>query len=71
MIYYVRLSKTIHRQIRNLPGHIRSVANQKILSLAKILIRQMRKNSTDTQATFAFGLMVIFALFGKSLKMNK
>ncbi len=35
MMYYVRLSKTIHRQIRNLPGHIRSAANQKILSLAK------------------------------------
>lgn len=35
MMYYVRLSKTIHRQLRNLPGNIRSVANQKILALAQ------------------------------------
>lgn len=35
MTYHIRLSKTIHRQIRTLPGHVRSVANRQILALAQ------------------------------------
>jgi mRNA-degrading endonuclease RelE of RelBE toxin-antitoxin system len=35
MNYHVRLSKAIHRQLHNLPGHVRPLARQRILSLAQ------------------------------------